>query len=48
MKNPVRLLLVLALLSLPLRGEHKALPEPSHPQPVAVTAANILWRCAWT
>jgi hypothetical protein len=42
MKHPARLMLVLALLSLPLRGEHKALPEPSHPQPVSVNAETIL------
>jgi Doubled CXXCH motif (Paired_CXXCH_1) len=42
MKHPGRLLLVLALLALPLRAANKVLPEPSHPQPVSVTAAKIL------
>ncbi|HSB62624.1 MAG TPA: hypothetical protein VLJ18_00600, partial [Thermoanaerobaculia bacterium] len=42
MKHPARLLLALALLPLPLRSEHKALPEPSHPQPVSLSAAKIL------
>ena len=42
MKHPGRLLLVLALLSLPLGAANKVLPEPSHPQLQPVTAAQII------
>lgn len=42
MKHPGRLVLVLALLSLPLAAANKVLPVPSHPQPEPVTAAQII------